>query len=52
MTQGIAELEAELTTHYVKNKIDATTGPGHALNVATTWQFCASSENGWDKEER
>ena len=33
LLDAVAELEAELTTHYVKDKIDATTGAGAAANV-------------------
>jgi hypothetical protein len=33
LIDAIAELEAELTTHYVMDKIDATTGAGAAANV-------------------
>jgi hypothetical protein len=33
LVDATAELETELTTHYVKDKIDATTGAGSAANV-------------------
>jgi hypothetical protein len=33
LVDDAAELEAELTTHYVQDKIDATTGAGAAANV-------------------
>ena len=33
LKDAVAELESELTTHYVKDKIDATTGTGSVANV-------------------
>jgi hypothetical protein len=33
LVDAAAELEVEITTHYVKDKIDATTGAGAAANV-------------------
>jgi hypothetical protein len=33
LKDAVAELESELTTHYVKDKIDATTGAGSVANV-------------------
>jgi hypothetical protein len=33
LLDAVFELEAELTTHYVKDKIDATTGAGSAANI-------------------
>ena len=33
LLDAVAELEAELTTHYVKDKIDATTGAGSGANI-------------------
>jgi hypothetical protein len=33
LLDAVFELEAEITTHYVKDKIDATTGAGSAANI-------------------